>query len=371
MAWRFAAVPDARAPRGNAGMSARPRKEGKMTRWRFLLSLLPILALGALHGACLDPTHVYVDAAAPEAGNGSEVLPFRTITEGLAAVADGGSVHVAGGDYAENLRVERPCKVLGAGSDQTRLQVDVTERGIDILSDDVEIAGLAVAGEWVEDLQIAGLAGIRAAGVDNVVIRDNEVSLCGWIGIHASYGQNVRIENNRVHRILNAAYDGAHGIAAGFVEDLTIRGNLLEQILYREEGDLYLYFGGVGILLGPVSGIIENNVARDNGVGIGVMHSHDEITEMAIRGNRMEQNWSAGLAFTDALVNELTDNDVVDNRDAGLALGDIGTSTTEILSCDGNVLLGNHPDFDEPYACDFSGNCHWIPEEIKACFSEG
>ena len=55
-------------------------------------------------------------------GDGSFARPWRTIQYGVDHVADGGTVNVASGDYAEDVTLSRSnITLVGAGSSSTRI----------------------------------------------------------------------------------------------------------------------------------------------------------------------------------------------------------------------------------------------------------
>ena len=120
----------------------------------------PLVLVVLCAGGCVDPSNIYVDSTATGPGCGSEDHPFRSIQLGLALVAEGGTVHVAAGDYLENLVVRKPVRLLGAGTGETRLLAEMTRKGIEIRSGDVEIAGLSIIGQGEPDRDNLFVGGI-------------------------------------------------------------------------------------------------------------------------------------------------------------------------------------------------------------------
>ena len=78
----------------------------------------------------VDPDNIYVDASAPAGGNGTSAAPFQTITAGIAAVNSGGTVHVLAGTYPENLYIEKPLTLSGAGRGSVTIVSDADAVGL-------------------------------------------------------------------------------------------------------------------------------------------------------------------------------------------------------------------------------------------------
>ena len=323
-----------------------------------------LICAGLLAGACDDPNNIYVDASASGPGDGSPESPFQRIGQGLFWVASGGTVHVAQGDYNENLVILRPMKLQGAGSETTRLLADVTEIGIEIKSSDVKVSGFSIAGQGDPDIENQMLAGIWAENVNNLIIRENEVGFYSSCGICVREGSNITIETNQVSWISEVQYDPGVGIGIAEVDDLVLRDNLAVNII-----------DGFGFTVGEINGLMENNVSSANGVGILVRrHYADETDSFVMRGNLVEANRGIGLGFLEAIVSEFFDNTILNNWGTGLTVLDVSyvgcvisggpncdeLLRTEILDCGDNQISGNYPDFDG-----------WVPDAVRACFQGG
>ncbi len=75
--------------------------------------------LGLAANGRANPSVVYVDAtfnSGSSGGHAWNVDAFAAIQDGVTAVADGGTVHVAAGTYSENVVVAKPLTLLGANA---------------------------------------------------------------------------------------------------------------------------------------------------------------------------------------------------------------------------------------------------------------
>jgi hypothetical protein len=171
-------------------------------------------------------------------------------------------VHVAAGDYRENLVIRKPVRLLGAGMGETRLLADMAEKGIEVRSSDVEIAGFSIVGQGEPDNENLFVAGIWAEDVDNLLLRDNEVGPYWMEGIAVGSGTGIRIENNRAFQISGFDYGESYGFYMLSVEDLVLKQNLAFDstegagfykvyISYIDTDDRLLVLSGAGEDLSP------------------------------------------------------------------------------------------------------------------------
>ncbi|MCB8818125.1 hypothetical protein LJE72_21800, partial [Desulfosporosinus sp. SRJS8] len=93
----------------------------------------------------VDPENIWVQAGAIN-GDGSMANPFGTIEEGMAAVEEGGTVHVLGGTYnvATQIVITKPLTLLGESDPLPQIVFDpsVTLDGLQIVADNVTIESL-------------------------------------------------------------------------------------------------------------------------------------------------------------------------------------------------------------------------------------
>lgn len=187
-----------------------PEAGGTMRRKGSLAWMVTAFLGLLLFSGCVDPMNIHVDASAVAPGNGSSTFPFRTIEDGLTAAAPGGTVHVAAGDYPENLIVGKSVILGGAGAGETRLWADMAERGIEVVSDQVEIHGLSIIGVGVPGSGTEFVAGVWGENVSGLTLRNMVIGPYLGMGIAVAYSNGVRIEGNSVGNVMDQpgyAYD--------------------------------------------------------------------------------------------------------------------------------------------------------------------
>jgi nitrous oxidase accessory protein NosD len=286
-----------------------------------------LVCLGLLAGACVDCRNIYVDINSTGPGDGSQAAPFLHIAEGLARVAPGGTVHVAAGEYYENLVVEKRLTLEGAGIEETLLLADVNANGIEIVSRGVEVTGFSIIGIGDPSPEEYLVAGIWVENANNITARENAIGPYRGLGIAVGYSNGVLLENNLVSQI----------------------------------ADLPAYpFDSTGISVHMVNGVIASNASVGSVHGMFVSGNRDEEFELSLIGNHVEGNDYWGLALYHAnRITNFSDNWILDNGGPGLSAldvceqlaceiaggGDCEEPTTEINYGENNVIEGNNPDF--------------------------
>ena len=89
-----------------------------------LFALVVVCSLGlvtAVVGAVVNEVWVAPPPAGNDANNGTEAAPFATIQKGIGTVVSPGIVHVAAGDYNEDITLKNAVEVLGAGEASTTI----------------------------------------------------------------------------------------------------------------------------------------------------------------------------------------------------------------------------------------------------------
>lgn len=91
-------------------------------------------AVNVAPGAQVDPSNLYVNPAVASAGDGSFAAPFQSLSDALAQVAVGGTLHLAAGEYTGNLTLSQRVTLRGpnagiVGASQAR-RTEATFTGI-------------------------------------------------------------------------------------------------------------------------------------------------------------------------------------------------------------------------------------------------
>ncbi len=286
-----------------------------------------LIFIGIFVVSCISYDDVYVDANSVVPGDGSPDAPFQKISQALEVVAHSGTIHVASGDYYENLVVRHTMTLQGAGRENTNIYADINQKGIEIISDNVTVTAFSVIGSGEVTLEDQVPGGIWSNGYNNITIENNSVGPYIYCGICTGEGFNVNISNNEVSQISEYENDA-----------------------------------GTGIVVAQVNGIVENNRSFDNGIGVYISGSSngDISFDLTLTGNTIEENLGGGIYFSEAknIVN-FFDNIIVNNSGWGglfvreymsyLSCELLGSNDcellliTDIINCGGNSLAGNSP----------------------------
>jgi nitrous oxidase accessory protein NosD len=291
---------------------------------------LGFLLVGLVFLGCMD--QVYVDAGAPGPGLGSPEAPFPKIATGLFWASSGATVHVGAGDYAENLVISRPVRLLGAGAGSTRLLADVTRKGIEISADDVEVRGLSIIGIGQPDPENMFLGGVYAEDVNRLTVSENIVGPYSSMGIGVGSASNVTIEDNQVLDISGLSEEENHGIIVAIVPTAVVRGNIITNV------------DGEGLQFAESGGEVENNTVYNCPLGLWISRSNLAEADVSFRGNSVQGSSYGAVIINLSTVSAMYDNSISENPGFGLEIYDVETS---ILACGNNTVSGNHPDFGE------------------------
>jgi hypothetical protein len=160
------------------------------------------------------------------AGNGTAQSPFGSVQAAVDAAQPGDTVRVRAGTYTESVTTVRsgsagaPITLRGETSGGLVL---VTTRGTVLQIDHSFI----VVEQMIFDAAYAPRSVVEiGTGTQSVVLRGVQVRRSGRDCVDIGAAVNVLIEDSLIHRCLNSAggRTDAHGIVAGAVQGLTIRG---------------------------------------------------------------------------------------------------------------------------------------------------
>jgi len=158
-------------------------------------------------------------------GNGSGSFPFGRIQDALNAARAGDVITVAPGTYTESLSTVRSGSArapitLRAAQPRTAI-VTSPGRILHVTHPYLVVDGLVLDGQYAGDDTVR----VTSSG-DFFVLRNTEVRRSSKDLIDMAAPEGVLIDGSLLHHALNAAggRSDAHGIVAGAVRDLTIRG---------------------------------------------------------------------------------------------------------------------------------------------------
>lgn len=174
---------------------------------------------------------VYVDGNVSASGDGSHANPFKTITEALSVVAEGGTIWVAPGTYPESFTIAKEgVKVVGAVDDGDQPTVQGT----------IEIAANGVMLENVD----VSITGDGLSHTDIVLVSDaQDVTLSG---VDISFNLDPLDSEPRV--VISGVRIKGVGNASGFtLTDSSIQGVAHGVIAEHESADAPLVLDGVEI----------------------------------------------------------------------------------------------------------------------------
>jgi len=140
---------------------------------------------------------VWVDAGVATSGDGTEGDPYKTIQEGVTNVAEGETVHLAAGSYAQSTIIDKSVTILGPGNPDPDVVLDIALTASVTGTDDehtfiinhtsdngtVTIQNLIVAGDV--DYDGVHIAGTNQAAVSVV---NCDFSSTTSVGVHVVAG---------------------------------------------------------------------------------------------------------------------------------------------------------------------------------------
>ena len=285
---------------------------------------------------------------------------FDNIQDGIAAVADGGTVNVAAGDYNEQVVIDKSLILLGAkanvdprggawGSGQSVINPGSGNTGIDIMASDVTVNGFEVTGAQY------GIY-IGSSSVSNIFVSYNDLHHNSKYGLQAigldadiSY---INISMNYMH------YNGRNGLKLVDVTDCTIASNEFAYNGFGPEATYPEYQYGVFLEDERYNAPIYNPCIRNTFVG-NIFHDNNlGAINMEAMGNATSDYWDSteflegtvvhnNFFFGDSTVCGINVSN--DYKDDGSQNG-FGPIAIIDATCNWwGHLSGPYHDFDNPY----------------------
>ncbi|OLY90647.1 hypothetical protein BUE76_01060 [Cnuella takakiae] len=252
---------------------------------------------------------VYVDAAAPVDGDGSQRAPYRTIAQAVPRVAPGGRVLVASGTYNEQVVINKSASFEGTGSTLPIINFTGTVSGKPTLFD-ISVDAVTI-NRFHFNVDLAKLkSAIIASGndIDLITITNNRIDCYGTPATGAygdrnavslNYGgatsyrvatnglDSIRFHNNIVTAAGTSAFRAA--VAADEAGG-SFTGNTLQSINH----DVLVRFGTNGDIL------IQDN--QLNGGGVEVAEHNAGAGATIISGNTFDGSFAQVSAPTAAIL---------------------------------------------------------------------
>lgn len=141
---------------------------------------------------------LYVDQSAPAGGDGSQGSPLRTIAEAISAAEPQSTIHIADGDYLEQVEITLPVTLSGAGTGTVLGQlgnepaVTITSATDEVVIRDMELIGLSVTSTAVH------LEGVTLTGQELPALEVNAGTLLIEGGRFYGVGGGMEITGGNV-----------------------------------------------------------------------------------------------------------------------------------------------------------------------------
>jgi CSLREA domain-containing protein len=268
----------------------------------------------------------YVDALAPASGNGTQAVPFPTISAGVGNVIAGGTVHVAANHgavptYTDHVTIDRNTTITGAGANTTI--VDGTNSGT-VFTVNTGITA-TLSGLTIQHGTSGGSGGGGIANHGSLTLADSVVTnnSAGDGGGIASDGDALTLTNSTVSGNTSTSSGGGIFINGGTVQitGSTISGNTLSA-----RGAGIFNDGTLTLANSTVSG----NSARSGAIGGGIDNDAGGVLSLL--------NGTMTLNSPDGLFNHARGSAAL--RDTIIA-GNSGLDIDGAVTSDGHNLIGD------------------------------
>ncbi|MFH2005917.1 MAG: DUF1565 domain-containing protein [bacterium] len=277
-----------------------------------------------------DGATVYVDQTADATGaDGTQQAPFVTIVEALTAVAPGGQIAVAAGDYTERLNIGKEVRLTGRCAELVTIRGQVwlgepqppvnitaggtgtTVRGVTLTGPGAGLVVWAAQQVFLSELQVlaAGEVGIVAQGEAEVSLLRVVVADCAKAGVFSD-GSMLTLEESVVRDTQSQAGTGWFG-----------RGIHAECYLAEACGSLH----------------VSSSLVSDNReLGIGAIGVYAEVTASVVRDTLPEESMGElGWGISAACSNSgacgslrVSSSLISGNREVGISAGGVDAEVT-------------------------------------------
>jgi len=251
------------------------QKNNKYNKFKsiFLGIFLSVLILAPFFAFSSHRSDFYVNTKASGEKNGSKDHPFETINDALDK-ADGkkANIHVAKGEYKENITLEKGIKLFGENKDNTIIKAKKDKWATVFIENDAEINGFTIKngkrGIWVDD-------NAESKIVDCIIKDNNEEGIYIEAG-EVSESNQVIISNTKVKE---NDYKGIRAVGARKVV-------ITDNEIYGNKND------GIDLASGTKGWIAENSIRENGGSGMKLVLDGSEIWT---RRNDIRENKREGI----------------------------------------------------------------------------
>lgn len=236
---------------------------------------------------------IYVKDGAAPGGDGSKVLPFDALQDGLDVAEDGSVIALSEGTFTGAFVIENDVRLIGACPEKTRIEVGASQAAAALVVsgasgrvESVSVGG-ASTGILVDQngrLEVFGVVvdGATTAGID--------IRMRGWVG-----GEALIVRNTKARVV-----DGTLGVGVlladrGALEmkNVLVEGN-------RETG-IYLFEDRTTLVLedSVVRDTLVSDADGEGGFGVAVLGGADTVLRrVVLSGNRARSIWVSGKGST-------------------------------------------------------------------------
>ena len=162
-----------------------------------IIIILPVFVLAS------RKSQLYVDAKASGTQNGSASHPFDSISEAISHAKDKTEIHVAKGEYKENISLKDGIKLFGSDKEKTIIKAKKDKYAAVAMKNNSTINGFTIKGGkrgiWVEN--------DAKASIVDCIIKDNEDDGIGIEGGNAQDSNQVSISETKIK---NNGWDGIY-----------------------------------------------------------------------------------------------------------------------------------------------------------------
>ena len=236
-------------------------------------------------------------------GDGSSGNPWATIQFAINRVSAGDTIHIAVGNYTENIEANKSVNLLGAGANNTTISAQLATRHvINVFSNSTNISNLGITGA-----RNYAKAGVYLNYSERCTIRNNTFYTNDY-GVHAYYSNNNTIANN-------TAYSNGKGYYIQRSHSNNLTGNKAE---FSDNDNFFIYqsnYSNLSSNTGNSSSygfrststqgsVFVGNIAKNNTNGYVFLSSNSSN----ITNNAAENNTQTGFSFSSSNSNNLENN---------------------------------------------------------------